>query len=86
MLVLSRKVNEEILLGKDISIKIIAISDTQVRIGITAPPEVQILRAELLETVKENIIEASKLSSQKIEELNKLKINKKTDKKNNGKN
>lgn len=85
MLVLSRKINEEIQLGKDIVIKIIAISDTQVRIGITAPSEVQILRSELLETVKENILEASKLSTQKID-TTKLRINKKTNlKKNNGK-
>jgi carbon storage regulator CsrA len=47
MLVLSRKVNQEILIGDGISITIIAIRGKQVRVGIKAPPNVPIRRDEL---------------------------------------
>jgi len=48
MLVLTRKVGEKIHLGADIEVTVTAISGQQVRLGITAPPEVPILRNELL--------------------------------------
>jgi len=48
MLVLTRKVGEKIYLGDDVVITVTAISGQQVRLGFTAPPEVSILRNELL--------------------------------------
>jgi len=48
MLVLSRKVNERILLGGDIRITVTGIRGKQVRLGIEAPDRVEILRAELM--------------------------------------
>jgi carbon storage regulator len=47
MLVLSRKVHQEIVTGDGISITIIAIRGKQVRVGIQAPPHVSIRREEL---------------------------------------
>ena len=58
MLVLSRKPGEAINLGKDIKICIISIDADRVKIGIEAPLELKILRAELLEEVKNVNIEA----------------------------
>jgi len=58
MLVLSRKPGEAINLGKDIKICIISIDADRVKIGIEAPLELKILRAELLEEVKSVNIEA----------------------------
>jgi carbon storage regulator len=49
MLILTRKINEEILIGDDICIKILGSTQYSVRIGIEAPKEVIILRAELRE-------------------------------------
>ncbi|MDE0816873.1 MAG: carbon storage regulator [Pirellulaceae bacterium] len=49
MLILSRKVGEQILLGKDVILTIVKTSTGTVRIGITAPPEVTIARGELIE-------------------------------------
>jgi len=47
MLILSRKVHQEIVIGDGISITIVAIRGKQVRIGIKAPPDVPIRRDEL---------------------------------------
>ncbi len=52
MLVLSRKVNEKIRIGADIVISIVAVSDTQIKIGIEAPTSIKILRDELYENIK----------------------------------
>lgn len=47
MLVLSRKVGEEILIGDNISITVVKSQGGKVRIGISAPEEVAIRRAEI---------------------------------------
>ena len=47
MLILSRKVHQEIVIGDGISITIVAIRGKQVRVGIKAPPQVAIRREEL---------------------------------------
>ena len=47
MLVLSRKVSQQILVGTDIVITIVKIDRNQVRLGIQAPTGVTILREEL---------------------------------------
>ena len=47
MLVLSRKPGERILIGNDIAITVIRIGPNSVRIGIDAPPEMNIIRDEL---------------------------------------
>jgi len=47
MLILSRKVHQEIVIGDGICITIVAIRGKQVRIGIKAPPQVPIRRDEL---------------------------------------
>jgi carbon storage regulator len=61
MLVLSRKLEEKILIGKDIVISILEIDGNNVKIGIEAPKDISILRMEVFEKVQnENIASASK--------------------------
>ena len=47
MLILSRKINEILRVGDDVTIKILSIKGSQVRIGIEAPRDVSIHREEV---------------------------------------
>ena len=47
MLVLSRKLGEQIFVGNDITITVVRIGPNAVRIGITAPKNLDIVRDEL---------------------------------------
>ena len=46
MLVLSRKQNDEILIGDRVCIKVVGVSGNRVRLGISAPADVVIRRGE----------------------------------------
>ncbi len=48
MLVLSRRKNERIHVGDDVTITVMAIRGDRVRLGIEAPPHVPVTREELL--------------------------------------
>ncbi len=81
MLVLSRKVNQSIMIGDDIEIKILEIRGDQVRIGIEAPKKVPVHRKEVYEAiVRENILAAQmaaqveeKIEESVVKELQRLK-------------
>lgn len=76
MLILSRKTNEEIKIGSDITIKILGVSEGQVKLGFSAPADVEILRGEIYENVKQVTIEATLSSrNKKTADLSKLKLN-----------
>ena len=49
MLVLTRRLGEEIIINGDIRIRVVAVSKKQVRLGIAAPISVRVARQELLE-------------------------------------
>lgn len=48
MLVMSRKVRESIQIGNDVVVTVTLIKPDAVRIGITAPRDVKIVRTELI--------------------------------------
>ncbi len=50
MLVLTRRLQEEILVGNNIRIALLDIRGGKVRIGISAPADVPVLRSELRES------------------------------------
>lgn len=52
MLILSRKVNEKIMIGDDISVSIIEVRGDQVRIGVDAPKTVKVFRQEVYDAIR----------------------------------
>jgi carbon storage regulator CsrA len=59
MLILSRKEGESIVIGDNITVKIVSAEKGIVKIGIDAPRDVTILRSELVEAVESANKEAS---------------------------
>jgi len=54
MLVLRRKVGETIVLDGVISVSVLAVEGERVKIGIVAPPDVAIVREELLKVASDS--------------------------------
>ena len=63
MLILARKVGQKIVIDGDIEITVVEVRGDQVRLGITAPRSVAVLRKELLEQVAAENIEAAVLKT-----------------------
>ena len=54
MLILSRKLDESILIGDSITLKVISIDKGSVKLGIDAPTNIRVLRSELINAVKDS--------------------------------
>ncbi len=52
MLVLRRKANQAIVIGRDIRILVVGIDRDHVKLGIEAPRDVQVHRSEVLEEIR----------------------------------
>ncbi len=64
MLVLSRQVNESIVIGEDIVLTVLAIEGDQVKLGINAPRQIPVLRKELWQAIREQNTIAEKIETQ----------------------
>lgn len=47
MLILTRRVNETLMIGDEVSVTVLGVKGNQVRIGITAPKDVGVHREEI---------------------------------------
>lgn len=63
MLVLTRRANESIVIGDDITVTILAVTPSGVRVGIDAPRDKRINRAEIVIAVSDANQDAVKTSS-----------------------
>ncbi len=54
MLILQRKPGESLVIGEDITVSVVSIEGGRVRLAISAPADVSILRSELLEARRAN--------------------------------
>ena len=63
MLVLTRKVNESIMIGDDIEITILAVDGEQIKLGINAPKQVEIHRKEIHLAIQQENSDALKSES-----------------------
>jgi carbon storage regulator len=59
MLILTRKLGESITIGDEIKITFLEITGKQLRIGIEAPKNVSVHRAEVYQAIQEQNVQAS---------------------------
>lgn len=71
MLVLSRKKNESIIIGDKIEVKILSVDGEQVKLGIIAPKDVKVHRAEVFKSIQEQNKEALNANINLLEQLKK---------------
>ena len=77
MLVLTRAINESIVIGDQIEITIIDVKGGKVRIGIKAPASVSVHRKEVYQSIQEANREAAQAGPSSLEALQKLMDEKK---------
>jgi carbon storage regulator len=53
MLILTRRLNESLIINDDIKVTVLSIKGNQVKIGIDAPKEVEIHREEIHQRIKD---------------------------------
>ena len=63
MLILSRKINEKVVIGDDITVSIIEVRGDQVRIGIDAPKKIKVFRQEVFDAIMQENKAASESAS-----------------------
>ena len=73
MLVLSRKINQRIMIGDDIEIVVVDIRGEQVQIGIKAPRDIPVHRLEVYDTIREANVDAARVED---DDLGRLRLKK----------
>ena len=66
MLVLTRKVNQSIVIGDDIEVVVLEVRGEQIRLGIKAPRDVVVHRKEIYEQIQEENQAASTIDPKDI--------------------
>jgi carbon storage regulator len=62
MLILTRKLGEKITIGDDITITLVEIKGTQVKLGIDAPKHIEIHRQEVYERIRQENLSSSDIN------------------------
>ncbi|MCM1054193.1 MAG: carbon storage regulator [Bacteroides sp.] len=73
MLVVTRKTEESVIIADHIEVTILEVSKDRVKIGISAPKDVKIIRNELLDTQNINEDSSREISKETLEGLFKFK-------------
>ncbi|RFB11029.1 carbon storage regulator [Bacillus sp. HNG] len=70
MLVLTRKMNESIIIDGDIEITILSVSGDQIKIGVDAPKHVEIHRKEIYLEIQNENNQASQTPKDLLKQIN----------------
>lgn len=62
MLILTRKLGESITIGDDVKITFLDVKGKQVKLGVEAPPHIDVHREEIYHLIKEQNIQAVKVA------------------------
>lgn len=63
VLILTRRVNEQLRIGEEVTIKVISIKGHQIRFGIDAPPHIKVNREEVHKRILKEKEDAKKVTS-----------------------
>ena len=72
MLILSRKVDEQIKIGENITITIIEVRGDQVKVGVEAPKSVKVFRQKVYNEIQKENRAAASADTSKLDSLSKL--------------
>lgn len=61
MLILTRKIGEDIIIGDDVTITLIGVKGNQARLGIKAPIDISVHRSEVYDRIKKGLDSLVKL-------------------------
>ncbi|MDR2401086.1 MAG: carbon storage regulator CsrA [Deferribacteraceae bacterium] len=66
MLILSRKINESIMVGEDIEIKVVDVSSRAIKLGIEAPKDIAVHRKEVFDAIKNENLASPQVPQEKV--------------------
>ncbi|MDW8051959.1 MAG: carbon storage regulator CsrA [Armatimonadota bacterium] len=66
MLVLTRKVNQSIMIGDDVEVIVLEVRGEQVRLGIKAPRHIPVHRREIYEAIQQENLRAAQAQPQDV--------------------
>lgn len=69
MLVLTRGVNQSIVIGDQIEVMVVDIRGDKVRLGVTAPTVIPVYRNEIYQAIQQQNLEAAKTSTMDLKKL-----------------
>lgn len=69
MLVLSRRLQEDLIIAGRIVVKVVAVEGNRVKLGVVAPDSVSVVRRELLSEAEQAAAEAAALQNDEYESL-----------------
>jgi carbon storage regulator len=69
MLVLTRKLNESIMIGDEVEVTVVEIKGDAIKLGINAPKEIKVHRKEIYLAIQHENIDASKAAVDRLGEI-----------------